>query len=188
MPSERPAKVADLGTGSGAIALSIGTERPHARILATDASGDALEVAQRNARRLCIPNVQFAQGDWFAPLDDLHGARGWAAQEHAGLGDRLTASADLVLMLALIHHLAIGCAVPLEQVARFAFRCTRHALVVEILNEDDPQLQALCRQRRRDPGEFSVRRQREAFMAAGFRLGAEQRLDGAARSLLLLIK
>lgn len=64
------ARVVDLGTGSGAIALSIGTERPRAKILATDASAEALEVAQRNARRLCIPNVQFAHGDWLAPLGE----------------------------------------------------------------------------------------------------------------------
>ena len=70
LPEGRPARVADLGTGSGAVALSIGTERPQARLLATDASAEALEVARRNARRLCIPNVRFAQGDWLAPLDD----------------------------------------------------------------------------------------------------------------------
>ena len=64
------ARVVDLGTGSGAIALSIGTERPRAKILATDASAEALEVARRNARRLCIPNVQFVQGDWLAPLGE----------------------------------------------------------------------------------------------------------------------
>lgn len=66
-----PVRVADLGTGSGAIALSIGTERPRARITATDASTEALVVAQRNARRLCIPNVQFVHGDWLAPLGEV---------------------------------------------------------------------------------------------------------------------
>lgn len=68
LAEDTPARVVDLGTGSGAIALSIGTERPRAKILATDASAEALEVAHRNARRLCIPNVQFVQGDWLAPL------------------------------------------------------------------------------------------------------------------------
>ena len=67
---ERPADVVDLGTGSGAIALAIGTERPQARILGIDASAAALEVAVRNARRLCIPNVRFVEGDWLAPLGD----------------------------------------------------------------------------------------------------------------------
>ncbi|WP_017463990.1 peptide chain release factor N(5)-glutamine methyltransferase [Dyella ginsengisoli] len=68
LPEDRAAGVVDLGTGSGAIALAIGTERPHARVLAVDASAAALEVARRNARRLCIPNVRFVEGDWLAPL------------------------------------------------------------------------------------------------------------------------
>jgi release factor glutamine methyltransferase len=67
---EQPADVVDLGTGSGAIALAIGTERPQARILGIDASAAALEVAARNARRLCIPNVRFVEGDWLAPLQE----------------------------------------------------------------------------------------------------------------------
>jgi hypothetical protein len=101
---------------------------------------------------------------------------------------RLEGAADLVLMLALIHHLAIGAAIPLEDVARFAYRCSRDALVLEVLNEDDPQLVSLCRQRRREPAEFGAACQRTAFEAAGFRVEADERLDGAARSLLLLRK
>jgi release factor glutamine methyltransferase len=61
-------RVVDLGTGSGAIALAIARECPHARVLATDASIAALEVARRNAEGNRIPNVSFAQSDWFAAL------------------------------------------------------------------------------------------------------------------------
>jgi release factor glutamine methyltransferase len=68
MPHEADAAVADLGTGSGAIALAIAHERPHVRVVATDASADALTVAQRNAQCLTIGNVTFMQGDWLAPL------------------------------------------------------------------------------------------------------------------------
>ena len=67
---EQPTNVADLGTGSGAIALAIASERPQSRVVATDASGDALAVASRNAGRLQIVNVTFVHGDWFAPLKD----------------------------------------------------------------------------------------------------------------------
>ena len=64
-------RVADLGTGSGAIALAIASERPQARLHAVDASAGALVVAARNASRLGIDNVAFHHGDWFAPLAGL---------------------------------------------------------------------------------------------------------------------
>ena len=61
-------RVADLGTGSGAIALTLASERPQSHVVATDTSADALAVASRNAGRLQIGNVTFLQGDWCAPL------------------------------------------------------------------------------------------------------------------------
>ncbi len=60
--------MADLGTGSGAIALALAVERPQARIIATDQSSAALTVARRNAQRLNLAQVEFRQGDWCAPL------------------------------------------------------------------------------------------------------------------------
>ena len=68
LPVDRPVAVADLGTGSGAIALALAVERLLARIVATDRSPAALTVAQRNARRLDIRHVEFREGDWCAPL------------------------------------------------------------------------------------------------------------------------
>ncbi|MBB6599880.1 peptide chain release factor N(5)-glutamine methyltransferase [Luteimonas sp. MC1825] len=68
IPPATATRVADLGTGSGAIALAIASERPQARVLATDRSAAALAVAGANARALGIGNVEFREGDWFAPL------------------------------------------------------------------------------------------------------------------------
>jgi release factor glutamine methyltransferase len=68
LPAGRALQVADLGTGSGAIALAIASERPQAQVLATDASADALAVAQANAQSHALVNVDFAHGDWFTPL------------------------------------------------------------------------------------------------------------------------
>ena len=65
LPPDRPVRVADLGTGSGAIALAIARARPRARVLATDASPAALEVARANARELGADNVAFAAGHWW---------------------------------------------------------------------------------------------------------------------------
>ena len=68
LPEARATSVLDLGTGSGAIAIAIAHERPRARILATDASAEALAVARENARRLSTGNVEFVQSDWYADV------------------------------------------------------------------------------------------------------------------------
>src|SRR5689334_12972108 len=63
--------VADLGTGSGAIALSIAVEVPDAHVWATDASSDALAVARANLAGIGSPaavRVRMAQGRWFDAL------------------------------------------------------------------------------------------------------------------------
>lgn len=61
-------KVADLGTGSGAIALALASEKPHWQLLATDQSAAALSVAESNAKKLQLSNVSFQHGSWFQPL------------------------------------------------------------------------------------------------------------------------
>lgn len=61
-------KIADLGTGSGAIALAIAHERPHWQIVATDKSEKALVVAKNNAKQLTITNIEFRLGDWTQAL------------------------------------------------------------------------------------------------------------------------
>lgn len=72
IPADAECVVADLGTGSGAIALAIAAARPCARIVATDASEAALRVARDNAHRLGIRNVAFKLGDWCTPLAGDH--------------------------------------------------------------------------------------------------------------------
>jgi release factor glutamine methyltransferase len=62
-------RVLDLGTGSGAIALSIAHSRPDAAVTAVDASEAALEVARENARQLDVANIRFHHSDWFSALD-----------------------------------------------------------------------------------------------------------------------
>ncbi|MCA1714532.1 MAG: peptide chain release factor N(5)-glutamine methyltransferase [Gammaproteobacteria bacterium] len=68
LPPDRALHVADLGTGSGAIALALAMERPQATVIATDASDAALAVARTNAADLGLGNIRFRHGDWLAPL------------------------------------------------------------------------------------------------------------------------
>jgi release factor glutamine methyltransferase len=62
------AKAADLGTGSGAIALALATVRPGWRIVATDISATALAVARANAVALGLQRTEMVEGDWLACL------------------------------------------------------------------------------------------------------------------------
>lgn len=64
------ASVLDLGTGTGAIALAIASERPDCRVIGVDRIQGAVELAQRNAQRLNIANVSFRLSDWFSAIKD----------------------------------------------------------------------------------------------------------------------
>jgi len=74
IPAHAAWNIADLGTGSGAIALALARERPRRKIVATDISPAALNIARANARQLNIPNIEFRLSDsteqWHAPLQD----------------------------------------------------------------------------------------------------------------------
>jgi release factor glutamine methyltransferase len=65
---------ADLGTGSGAIAIGLADAFPQARIHAVDQSSNALDIAQQNAQHLGMADrIRFYQGSWFDPLQHLRG-------------------------------------------------------------------------------------------------------------------
>jgi len=68
IPEDQPFHIADLGTGSGAIAAAIASERPNCHIVATDCSAATLAIAQTNFRRLGLTHISCRQGEWYAAL------------------------------------------------------------------------------------------------------------------------
>jgi len=70
IPKNKSWKIADLGTGCGAIALAIGIERIQCQITATDKSLPALDVARQNAEKNDIKNITYIQSDWFEFLSE----------------------------------------------------------------------------------------------------------------------
>jgi release factor glutamine methyltransferase len=64
--------VLDLGTGCGAIALALASEKPNWRIVGVDASEPALDVARRNAIELQLESVQFVQSNWYDAVPNEH--------------------------------------------------------------------------------------------------------------------
>lgn len=72
IPSGRSCRILDLGTGSGAIAITLAKHRPQCEVTAVDLSPAAIAVAQWNARNLQTYNLNFVTGNWF---DELSGEK-----------------------------------------------------------------------------------------------------------------
>jgi release factor glutamine methyltransferase len=116
IPPDAHWTLADLGTGSGAIALAVASERPHCLVLATDIRQPVVRLAQRNAERHGLRNIVFLCADWLAPfsarsLDMIVANPPYIAETdpHLGQGDvrfeprrALTAGVDGLAALRVI--------------------------------------------------------------------------------------
>ena len=68
IPQNASLNILDLGTGTGAVALAIASQRPQTKVIAVDASLEALKVATENAQDFKLANVRLLESNWFSAL------------------------------------------------------------------------------------------------------------------------
>lgn len=171
----RPTSLWDLGSNEGELALR--HVPPGGYSLAIDADLGCVETCYANAYR-DRRSVVALWRDLLAPTPST----GWAGEERASIVER--GRADLVLALALVHHLSISGQVPLARVASWLSRIARFA-VVEVPDRDDPMVQQLAQRAPVQAGRFG-RDEFRVAIAPHFEIVNELALDGLPRSLFLL--
>ena len=136
----RPAHVLDIGANTGSysrMAAEAGAE-----VLALDSDAAALETLWEMAAREKLPIAALV-----ANIARPTPAAGWRNREHLSLLDRLEGRFDLVLMLAVIHHLILREQAPLALIGELAASLTRRWLLVEWVPPSDPMYQEWLRGR-----------------------------------------
>lgn len=172
-----PKAVLDVGCNTGtfsALAAEAG-----ARVIAIDNDLASLDRVALAARQRNL-NIQPLAVDLSRPTP----AAGWAYGESVSFLDRARGGFDLVLMLAVIHHLLLQAQVPLEPIADLAHQLTRKHLLVEWVPQNDPKFQELLRGRGDIYGHLTEKAFRAAFSRC-FTWVEERRLDNG-RSLHLM--
>ena len=177
LAEHRPAVALDLGCNTGLYGRLVA--KSGARVVAVDSDPVVVDELWRRAREEKLDVLPLVV-DVARPSPAL----GWRNAEHASFLDRARGGFDLVLMLAFVHHLAVGEGIPLAEVASLAAELTRDLLVVEHVEPTDPLFHRLARGR---DALFAGldRRAFEAAFAARFETLATHMLADAQRSLYL---
>jgi SAM-dependent methyltransferase len=136
----RPESVLDIGANTGTYSLM--AAESGAKVVALDNDTAALDVLFRAAAVKKKPITAMV-----ANIARPTPAAGWRNREHLSLLDRLSGKFDLVLMLAVIHHLILREQAPLAHIAGLAAELTNRWLLVEWVPPSDPMYQEWLRGR-----------------------------------------
>jgi 2-polyprenyl-3-methyl-5-hydroxy-6-metoxy-1,4-benzoquinol methylase len=136
----KPARVLDIGANTGVFsALAAGTG---ARVVALERDASAAESLYRMSLKSGL-SIQLIHSDLARPTP----AAGWDNRETTTLFQRLDSQSDLVLMLAVIHHLILMEQIPIPAILDLAHRLTARYLVIEWVPATDPMFISLMRGR-----------------------------------------
>jgi hypothetical protein len=174
----RPEWVTDLGCNTGEFSKI--AEKNNSKVIAIDQDHNCIQDLYLSSKNLSIYPV-------IANLDDLIGSRGWANKEFLSLSDRLKNHSDMLMMLALIHHLTISNSIPFIEIAKFASTLTKRYLILEIIDDKDPLVLYLSKQRNRNVEDFKIEYQTKAFDLY-FKTIEALDIPGTNRKLLLMEK
>jgi SAM-dependent methyltransferase len=176
----RPAVVLDLGCNQGE--FSVLACEVAERVVAVDSDEPSIDQLYQAVRDKALP-IQTI----LSSLDDPTPARGWCGAEFSSLNERLKAHSDLVMVLALAHHLVVGNGLAVESVIEWLASLTRSHLIYELIAPDDVKVSEMAASRRRTDvaDAFAIERQRSA-LARHFDVVHECELPHSGRRLLLL--
>lgn len=174
----RPARVLDIGANTGSysrMAAEAGAE-----VVALDSDAAALEALMETAARERLPIAALV-----ANIARPTPAAGWRNREHLSLLDRLEGRFDMVLMLAVIHHLILREQAPLALIGELAASLTRRWLLVEWVPPADPMYQEWLRGRDELYGNLSEEDLRQALAPA---FAVADRCELGNRRIILLFE
>ncbi len=172
----RPAEVWDLGANTGRFSrISSGRG---IYTVSFDVDPACVERNYREARRSKETRLLPLVMDLVNPSPSL----GWAHEERFSLAER--SSADLVMALALVHHIAISNNVPLARIASYLARLARH-LIIEFVPKSDPKVKILLATREDIFPEYTQEGFEEAFSNA-FEIVDVQSVTGSERTIYLM--
>ncbi len=174
----KPTEVWDLGANTGVFSRL--ASKLNIPTVTFDQDYAAVEISYRNARkddeRYLLPLVM----EIFNPS----GGTGWENRERLSFSDR--GPTDTVLALALIHHLAIGNNVPLDQAAKF-FAVICNKLIIEFVPKEDSQVKQMLSSREDIFVNYDYDGFRKAFEKY-FEIKESEPIDNTARSIHLMLK
>lgn len=152
----RPEHVLDIGANTGTYSLQ--AAEAGSQVVALDSDSAAVGVLWQTAREQGKP-ITVIVGNIARPTP----AAGWRNREHLSLLDRLAGNFDLVLMLAVVHHLILREQAPLAHIAELCATLTRRWLLLEWVPPSDPMYQEWLRGRDDLYGHFTEDDLRQAF-------------------------